>query len=463
MPARLPELERRDNSPCPRGNGTEIGSDQQFTVFCGINSFGNVIDKPDADSFTQCVDLCSSHHPKCEGVSFSGKRCLLHSDVNLDKAKPAKVFDTAVGIFPQASSECQGLNGQATSSGSNFGTFCNNIINGKDIGQAFAATFLDCMGQCGATGGCGGVSFDASMAQGFKNCYMKSQVAQGDMIVDQGIDTAILNAAPAVANPVPAPAPAPDTTAAVIPATTPSPVIPVITPASTEPAAPPASTGPLSELETTSGGTFITLTPATTPEEQTVPPPSAVTLETIVTAVPSASETIFVTSVVTIPITNTATKSISVPAAESSGANGIASESSANSSRAWIAAPVVGSIAAVVLIVMVFIMWGRKRKASGQGTRLWFDWLPLPRRKPANFSSVTGNRVSVSQDRWRSSGASYWRPGGMEKIGEDEEVGSKKDGKAVLRNSLNGLSQNRPILDGIPGLYSKPSSSSSRD
>ncbi|KAJ9138393.1 hypothetical protein NKR23_g8456 [Pleurostoma richardsiae] len=479
MDEALELLDRRDDSPCPQGNGTQIGTAQQFTVFCDLNDFGDVQSTMDADSLTACADICSSFHPKCEGVSFDNKKCRLKSSVDPAKARPARKIDMAVASFPTASSNCGSLGGSATApNGMAFQLFCNNIINGKDISQAFAPTFQDCLGQCAGTGGCGAVSFDASMSQGFKNCYLKGPAGPGDPLVDQGIDTAIMSNAAAAADPAPAPAPSPgtttvqapppppETTTVVAPPTTvTAQPVPTPTPSTSETPAPaPATTEtppPVPVPASTSGGTFFTPTPS---PSAGVPPPAAPTTMTtqtvVVSTVAPGSSTIYVTSVLTLPVTpspaTAAPETTVLPTTTTAADGGVESDladAGAAGSRAWIAAPVVGGVAALVLIALMFVMWGRRRRESRRGHPLWFDWLPLPRRRPGNnLSSVSGGGGAGRGWSPRAGRfGNFWRPGGgAEKLG-DEETG----GRGVLRDSMNGLGQNRPVLDGIPGLYRK--------
>lgn len=518
---RLPSIQPRDNAPCPRANGTTIGTDQPFILLCGSNVVGDVLDRPDASDFTQCVDLCASHHPKCEAVSFNGKRCELRANLKPDKTRPARFFDAAVAQFPPggASSNCASTGGAQTvqPNGVSFGTFCNFIINGKDLGQNFAATFQDCMGQCAGTTGCDAASFDASMAQGFKNCYMKTGATEGDNIADAGIDTAIVQAnAAAVPDPDPvvpvAPvAPVPTT---VVQATTviqPTTVIPdpVTVSATPEPA---VTTVPLPEpvVSTTagavvaSGASFFTPPAATTSAAAPIVSVATETVISIITSV-SVSDAISVTQVMTIPVTTEITATVPVPLATSAADTASTSSATAQigtadganagdstSSRAWIAAPVVGSIAALVVVVIVFVMLGRRRRRPGTGTSAtttistpsptgsMFHWLPgSPRFRSrlvgntnsgmGNFSSVTGVGRTVAEPARasvRSSVLGLWKPGGGgggERLDDVEEgddrfagkgekagtgtgetpVYEVRNGRMELRESMNGLGLNR--------------------
>lgn len=158
--------------------------------------------------------MCSSFHPKCEGATFDGKTCKLRANVKKDQASSQSDTDAGIAIFPTASSNCPTLGGSQTNNNGKFDTFCNVIVNGKDIIQNFAPTFQDCMGQCAGTTGCNAVSFDASMAGGFKNCYMKTGVVASDNVANTNSDTGILRQE--ASNDGPAPVPVPVQTAAPV-------------------------------------------------------------------------------------------------------------------------------------------------------------------------------------------------------------------------------------------------------
>ncbi|KAK3687719.1 hypothetical protein B0T22DRAFT_378440 [Podospora appendiculata] len=504
-------IDRRQDpsAPCPGGNGTQLGTVQQFTVLCNTNIDGDVIHREDSFSFLTCVDLCSSFHPKCEGVSFDGKHCQLRANLASERPKPARRFDGAIGTFPGATSNCPTLGGAAQVTNSvNYSTLCGTIIAGFDLGQNFAPTYQDCMGQCAATTGCAALSFDASQSQGFKNCYLKSAVMNSSATAPQlGIDSAMLSNAAQVASPAASPASAAPsaapTSATAAPATTPNPA-----PASSNPG---VATIPVPQ-PSSSGAAVVFFTP----------PPGGSTPVASAPSSPDAANTASVASPASpaatpppgeLPLTSTrssgtgllplssaplvsATRTSLIPLTASSSAAGVIGTSpnaaavdngsGDSSSKAWIAAPVVGSIAAIALIVLSFIMLKRRRGARGRGrgsrmraspvTSLFSTWLPgspgRGRRKMTgmgNFSEVTGKQMPppVSRGSIRNSVATlgFLRPaGGMERLEDEEEraggsragssAGEKtrdevtpvyeiKNGKAELRSSLNGLGQNR--------------------
>jgi PAN domain-containing protein len=189
------------SNPCPRDNGTTIGTSQEFVLHCDSSLSGDTLSSEDADSFLECVDLCADSHPKCEGVIFNRRTCDLMAGIRIDD--DSRRFDAAVAQFPRATSSCDGLGTQSQGGGKTFDLFCGNLIDGNDLSQNFAPTFVDCMDQCSATDACSGVSFDASMNNGFKNCYMKGS-GNSEPSLRAGMDTAIVANINAAAAPIPA-------------------------------------------------------------------------------------------------------------------------------------------------------------------------------------------------------------------------------------------------------------------
>ncbi|KAK0744920.1 hypothetical protein B0T21DRAFT_281996, partial [Apiosordaria backusii] len=483
-------MNRRQNNPCTRasGNGTTIGTFQDFTLLCNTNVDGDVLDRMDAFDLTACMDLCSSFHPRCDGASFDGARCALKTRLApVDPRQFARGIDSGIASFPEASSNCATLPTTQTALGTNFQIMCGFIIAGNDISQNFAPTFQDCLGQCAATSGCAAVSFDPSQDLGFKNCYLKTGVANpGDLAADRRTDSARVLAAAVDNQPPPGPG------------------------VSTIPVPPGGAAN-----GNGNGVVFFTppANPSITPSSLELPPASTTT-----TATPSPDQgtsslpdIIISSSSSTDPIPPFSFPTSTSPFPETL-PNSDTTDSSLTASNAWIAAPVVGSVAAIALIVISFIMLKRRRQASPSSTPttesrrdisrpspisgLFTAWLPsrwssavglrvppLPgrnvnvsrsstvgssggRKGMGNFSEVnTGGVVGERRNSVRNSvlgmvGGRDMR--GMERLGdveegrgergdiEDEKGGVKvyevRNGKAELkelRSSLNGLGQNR--------------------
>ncbi|KAK4189487.1 hypothetical protein QBC35DRAFT_142032 [Podospora australis] len=469
--------QQQGGGPCPRGNGTTVGTFQEFTVLCNTNfeGEGTVLDRLDAFDFVACMDICSSFHPRCDGASYDGSRCTLLSRVQANNGNQFSRFsrntDSGIASFPGASSNCATLGQtQRVLDTTNFNIMCGFVIAGSDISQNFAPTFQDCLGQCAATSGCAAVSFDPSQELGFKNCYLKTGVGEpGNVVADRRTDSATVAAAAA-----PAPGGAGVAT------------VPVPSPTN-------VATGNGVVFFTPPGG-IASASPTSIeipPPAPTITTPLVLDVSSDIPATPSSSTDdaappFFFPGTSTrspVPETTAGTETVG-------GAEGF--ETNNTSSNAWIAAPVVGSVAAIALIVISIIMLKRRRRSSSSsGQRIekpsisrpspisgfFTGLIPIAYRKStasASSSSLSsterqtrkmGNYSEATRAERDSSvrnsvaGFLTGRPAGMERLEDIEEgtgtpraatkegtvpVYEIKNGKAVqLRNSLNGLGQNR--------------------
>jgi len=440
---------RQQASPCPNRNGTQIGNGQTFTLSCGTDIGGNVINSMDAFDIVVCADICSSFHPRCDGVSFDGSTCQLKARLSPGGVRSSRRIDSAVASFPGASSNCASVGNTQSVLGKTFSISCGTVIAGSDLVQNFAPTFQDCMGQCSSTSGCAGVSFDASQDQGFKNCYLKNTISDTSSVVpDVRVDTALLQG---VGN-----------------------AIPASSGGTNQGSGPGVATIPL-PTQVTTGVAFFT--PPTLNTATLGAIPAATTTASLVTdLLPLPSQTapgfFFPTNSNNLGTTSSPDSST---ARENMG-----------SSNAWIAAPVVGSIAAIALIVLSFIMLKRRRLGNRVGTSssnssteslqqkknnisrpmaissMFMSWLPSANRGSrngsgagggssrtrsgmGNFSEITGKQPA-SRSSMRTSVTGLVRPGlalGGERLDDVEEGEKREERKAELRNSLNGLGQNR--------------------
>ncbi|KAK4244478.1 hypothetical protein C7999DRAFT_17272 [Corynascus novoguineensis] len=468
---------RQNQAPCPSGNGTTIGTAQEFTVLCNTILDGDFLNRLDAFDFTACVDLCSSSHPKCEATSFDGSNCVLKARLQPSERRLSRRIDTAIATFPGASSNCPTLGGAQEALGTRFTTMCGFIIDGNDISQNFAPTFQDCLGQCAATSGCAALSFDPSLDLGFKNCYLKTAVTNSsDIAADRRTDSAMVAMAAA-------PAPSDDS--------------------SSGPAIPGVSTIPVPSSAPAGGGGAIFFTPP--------PGPSTMVASSLLgtsNAVPTPESSLpagtpLITSLTVgsdlIPLPDPSIPPVSSTEAAPDAAAG-QDAGNGSQSMAWVAAPVVGGVAAISLIAVSFVLLRRRRRGTGIGAGgeiegksgssgssglaglldacLPAAWSSSPRRGGSrgkgktmtgmgNFSQVASGRrsVEVSRAGVRNSVVGFMtgRPMGMERLEDIEEgeggtvsrqgVGQnngsatdseEKNGRvAELRASLNGLGQNK--------------------
>ncbi|KAL2140656.1 hypothetical protein VTI28DRAFT_3513 [Corynascus sepedonium] len=464
---------RQNQAPCPSGNGTTIGTAQEFTVLCSTILDGNFLNRLDAFDFTACVDLCSSSHPKCEAASFDGSNCVLKARLQPSERRLSRRIDTAIATFPGASSNCPTLGGAQEALGTRFTTMCGFIIDGNDISQNFAPTFQDCLGQCAATSGCAALSFDPSQDLGFKNCYLKTAVTNSSAVAaDRRTDSAMVEMAAA-------PAPSDDS--------------------SSGPAIPGVSTIPVPSSATAGGGGAIFFTPP--PGVSTMVPSSLLATSN---AVPTPDSSLPAGTPLTpsltvgsdlIPLPDP-----SIPPVSSTEAAAGQDSGTGSPSMAWVAAPVVGGVAAISLIAVSFVLLRRRRRGIGNGAGSVIEgksglsgssglvgllaaclpaaWSSSRRRGGSrgkgktmtgmgNFSQVASGRrsVEVSTAGVRNSVVGFMtgRPMGMERLEDIEEgeggTGSRqgvgqnngsatdsdeKNGRvAELRASLNGLGQNK--------------------
>ena len=436
-----------------------------------------MLDSLEAFDINACADICSSFHPRCDGVTFDGATCQLYGRASAATSRPSRRHDAALGIFPAASSNCATLGASQQAAGSNFAIMCGSVIAGFDLSQNFAPTFQDCMGQCAATTGCAAVSFDPSLDQGFKNCYLKTTMPdQSAIAADARTDTAMIQNA--AANPAPA-APAGQGVATIpLPAPTTSGAVFFTPPGQNTP--PPAEPAPSLEASPTP---VMELLPTGT--TGTAAASSSTMLPPLFFPSSSAGAGGSILTATVLP---------EAPAAE-------AEAGGETSSNAWIAAPVVGSVAAIALIVLSFIML-KRRRLGNRGTSsssssstdgslqphkrnisrpmaisaFFTSWFSSSagrrgsgggvggdrsrsrsRSRMGNFSEVAAKQQPASRSSMRTSVTGLLRPGvamgGMERLDDVEEAGSKRNsttpqydvrnGRMELRNSLNGLQQNR--------------------
>ncbi|KAK4171018.1 hypothetical protein QBC36DRAFT_105819 [Triangularia setosa] len=414
-------MNRRQNNPCSRasGNGTTIGSVQDFTLLCNTNLDGDILDRLDAFDLTACMDLCSSFHPRCDGASYDGTRCFLKTRLApVDPRQFIRSIDSGIASFPEASSNCATLSSTQTALGTNFQIMCGFIIAGSDISQNFAPTFQDCLGQCAATSGCAAVSYDPSLDLGFKNCYLKTGVANPeDLAADRRTDSARVLAA--------------------------------------DPNAPPpgpgVSTIPLPPGGAANGNGVVFFTPPSnpsiTPSSIELPPASTTTTplpdELTATSLPDITSSTDLPPPPTFPFP---TSSSPDPFPETiSGENDPGTGQP--SSNAWIAAPVVGSVAAIALIVISFIMLKRRRQSSPSSTPT------EPRRDISRPSPISGLFTAWLPSRWSSTAVPRVPPlprgmnvsrsstvgsGSTRKMGNFSEVNTG-DRRNSVRNSVLGM------------------------
>ncbi|KAI0879415.1 hypothetical protein GGS24DRAFT_495891 [Hypoxylon argillaceum] len=420
-------LQRRQAShaPCPTGNGTMIGGDEKFIVFCDTRFQGDELLRQKVDSLGTCTDLCMSfQNPRCEGAQLQDNGdCVLVGNLVPEGTRPSRFFDSAAAVFPQpgptSSCSLQGTGTTFLSQSSSFSLQCGKIANGNDLEQQFQMTLESCLGACAANAACGGVSFDPSQTAGFKNCYLKAAITTADLFAKTGVDSAIrVNPANQAA--------VPDTSTSALA----NAVATTLTAAISE--APVPSTSPASVV-TVSVPVPVTSTPVTSALADSTPEPSATT----------------------------------TPVADGNGRGGMNINNgrprfgnpSANtpSSNAWIAAPVIGSIAALTLILAIFVLWGRRRRRENPPADDEKAPGPMAARAAAlgHFGRGLGDVASrVSRGRIFGGGGGSDRTRlGSSDLNDDPRYGTNRGGFKVVSGSGRRLGLDGQEISGTgPGL-----------
>ncbi|KAI1428252.1 hypothetical protein F5Y12DRAFT_48304 [Xylaria sp. FL1777] len=327
LPAFRLQERQASHAPCPDGNGTMIGSQEKFVVFCNSRFQGDEVLRQKADSLMACANLCTSfQNPRCEGAQFKDNNdCVLIGNMQPKGTRKSRFFDSVAAVFPQPgpTSSCsqQGTGNTFLSQDARFTLQCGKIANGGDLEQQFQMTFESCIAACSANPACRGISFDPQQTAGFQNCYLKTKIDPANIFAKAGVDSALL---------------ADDTNQAAD-----------------------AGTGAGADPGAGAGAGASALTAAVS--EST----------TYVTVIPEPGT-------VSIPVTVLPTSSTSALAASTGaddgrggGGGGVVNSNSrpkfggpasSASSNAWIAAPVIGSIAALTLILAFFVLWQRRRR-----------------------------------------------------------------------------------------------------
>ncbi|KAI1127900.1 hypothetical protein F5Y10DRAFT_292459 [Nemania abortiva] len=424
------------HAPCPKGNGTTIGDEEKFVVFCNTRFQGDELLRQKTDSLSTCTDLCTSfQNPRCEGAQLQDNGdCVLVGNLVPQGTRPSRLFDSAVAIFPDPgpTSSCsqQGTGTIFLSQSSRFNLQCGKIANGKDLEQQFQMTLESCLAACGANSACGGVSFDPSQEAGFKNCYLKTAIGPSDLFGKTGVDSALLvTDANQAAN-----GNTPDTGAGALASTSAS--IPTFasTPATTPAAVVPQATVSVTVVpDATAPGSVVTVS---------VPVPATATSVTgaLADSTPEASAS-------AAPVGNGNGRGAMN---NDNGRPRFGEPAPSTSSNAWIAAPVIGGIAALTLVLAVFVLWGRRRRRA--------DNSPLSNEKKAgpmaraalgDFGRGLGNMAN-HMSRGRIFNSDRTRLGDSE---DDDRYGNNRGGFKVISGSGRRLGLNGQEIQGTgPGL-----------
>lgn len=203
IPHRAPLKRQTSNSrsPCPASSGTAAGTTQQFNLLCGSDLPSDDLVQRPATSLLQCIDICSSWHPRCYAVAYEASaahgqdNCYLKYTLGSPTTQPYEM-DAATAIWPSTQDDCS-VNGTVIAGGYNFQTFCGLDYPRDDTAQRFADSLQECLGLCAGQSGCFGVSYEASMANGFENCYLKSSASAAGLYKQQYVIDSAFRLGPA--------------------------------------------------------------------------------------------------------------------------------------------------------------------------------------------------------------------------------------------------------------------------
>jgi len=458
----MPGLEPRNNAPpCPGADGTTIGSQLQFNLFCAHDIEGDVIDTLDARSLPECAEFCANTHPRCNAFTFSdNNQCRMISNADGNPARN-RFRDAGVAQYPVLGPSGCTLGGPQALGGGQFTMNCGTIVNGGDLAQRHHPTLEACAGDCAVSQGCVGFSFNAGLDLGFMNCYLKSEIGEGSMGAFASVDTGVLNAAVDTSpDNTPDPQPAGDdaggggdaqpsagdegddaaggddgVAADPVVVTQPAETVTEQLPGATQVITVSPDANAETPLEQVPG--FNTIGASQNPGGILFTPSRAVATRTLVQLSTSASSVISVTQLVTVPADVTPTGFAQMGRT----GDGDTDDGGDGANMAWVAAPVVGGIAAVMVVVVMFIMFRKKKRRNnanasedgGSGGMLGF----VSRKRMPDISESGGGMLG------------FWKPNnaGAERLGSsgDEKPTSKymvKDGKSVPRP---GSEPHRPM------------------
>ncbi|ORY16887.1 hypothetical protein BCR34DRAFT_583962 [Clohesyomyces aquaticus] len=192
-----------DRTPCPNGSLSTIGTTQQFKITCGVGQQGEDLQRLDASNLLTCVSLCTASHPRCLGVVFKSdvdpgaNNCWLKSTVD-GPAQQGNQSDAAIAVWPNVQEDCASIPSDFQSQNLKFTTYCGLDYPHDDYKVIHATSFKDCMGQCASNRpSCAGVSYEASMHNGYNNCYLKRTASLSGLYTwNFVVDTAFVVASP---------------------------------------------------------------------------------------------------------------------------------------------------------------------------------------------------------------------------------------------------------------------------
>lgn len=179
------------------GANQEAKNGLTFTLYCDQTVVGFDAcpdDSPECrahtESLNECLDVCSTLHPICTGVAWDPS--LTFGFLNCyPKNATARVFDNArasagdglrcaKALLEIPADDCpSAVNGRIVASNKDsFTISCGEDRPGNNITARHAASLGACVDTCATytQANCLGAAFDTNMANGYENCYLKSEV-----------------------------------------------------------------------------------------------------------------------------------------------------------------------------------------------------------------------------------------------------------------------------------------------
>ncbi|KAK3064295.1 hypothetical protein LTS18_008507 [Coniosporium uncinatum] len=139
-----------------------------------------------ADSFQECLDVCSQSHDNCAAVAYNpgmekGYANCYPKSISTGNVVPRPnsevVVHFAVADLPSLSSACD-PNVQVTANDTSvWDISCNVDRAARDIIDVHADSLDDCVAQCanwGSNADCEAAVWDPKMTKGYLNCYLKA-------------------------------------------------------------------------------------------------------------------------------------------------------------------------------------------------------------------------------------------------------------------------------------------------
>lgn len=179
----FPVLRRQDDlGDC--SNGTYAAPNGLgFNISCFTDIQGKDLSHNTGSDLDDCMNQCSSLQPLCYGVTWDGTNCwFMNSGAKQAGLYSTKDTHTALTNLTQITpldTNCPfaNMSNQTTSVGYHFQIECGDDYPGSDLpnSSVHKESLQDCMEECaGWHDLCKAVAFNPAMTSGYQNCYLKN-------------------------------------------------------------------------------------------------------------------------------------------------------------------------------------------------------------------------------------------------------------------------------------------------